>query len=471
MMKVLRCDKPVNIDEARRAKGLPRRKRDDPKSTAYELRIRIPPEYQAAMGRKRMSRTVFARNKKEELRSRIAEFEEDANARLAATLETSSDNFPQTCIGAPAYSDKTPIGDYADRYLEVRSNGSVSPYTLRKYAHKAKYVKELIGAIPLRDITAANVEECLLAVPRQSRIWAEELRRDRERNRAERAAKGLKRETKPFAPIKVAGQDLQYEVLKFIRTLLDDAVERELLERNVANAKFLSKNFRKGRPLIDPLSKDEAAHYLKEVKELPLSPFKIACLSLLSSGLRPEEMLALRPEVLNLDSPSSARITGALRANSFKVSEYTKTDSSRRTVPQDDYTANEMKRLIWRKNREFRSMGVTPTQSYPLIGELDRPMGYDAFRNRWAAFVAQIGLGGIRPYSLRHTFATLNLAAGENIKTISVIMGHASAAYTLDLYVGYLPSTSSGLSNRYVSGLERAQSAAFELDDEKTGRN
>ena len=50
MTKTLKCDKPVDLDEARKAKGLPRRKRDDPKATAYELRIRVPAEFQGVMG-------------------------------------------------------------------------------------------------------------------------------------------------------------------------------------------------------------------------------------------------------------------------------------------------------------------------------------------------------------------------------------------------------------------------------------
>ena len=58
MTKTLKCDKPVDLDEARKAKGLPRRKRDDPKATAYELRIRVPTEFQGVMGRKKLSRTV-----------------------------------------------------------------------------------------------------------------------------------------------------------------------------------------------------------------------------------------------------------------------------------------------------------------------------------------------------------------------------------------------------------------------------
>ena len=84
MTKTLKCDKPVDLDEARKAKGLPRRKRDDPKATAYELRIRVPAEFQGVMGRKKLSRTVFARNKREELRARVAEFEEDGGGHWGA---------------------------------------------------------------------------------------------------------------------------------------------------------------------------------------------------------------------------------------------------------------------------------------------------------------------------------------------------------------------------------------------------
>lgn len=34
-MKKLRCDKPYDLDEARKKKGLPRRKRKDARTTAY----------------------------------------------------------------------------------------------------------------------------------------------------------------------------------------------------------------------------------------------------------------------------------------------------------------------------------------------------------------------------------------------------------------------------------------------------
>lgn len=62
----------------------------------------------------------------------------------------------------------------------------------------------------------------------------------------------------------------------------------------------------------------------------------------------------------------------------------------------------------------------------------------------------------MRPYALQHTFVTLNLANGENIKTVSVLMGHASSAYTLDLYAGYAPNTGIGIGTRYMNFLRAA---------------
>lgn len=62
----------------------------------------------------------------------------------------------------------------------------------------------------------------------------------------------------------------------------------------------------------------------------------------------------------------------------------------------------------------------------------------------------------MRPYALRHTFATLNLANGENIKTVVVLLGHANSAYTLDLYAAYMPNTGIGIGKRYMSFLRAA---------------
>jgi integrase len=50
-----------------------------------------------------------------------------------------------------------------------------------------------------------------------------------------------------------------------------------------------------------------------------------------------------------------------------------------------------------------------------------------------------LGCPKIRLHGLRHTHATLLLAAGANVKTVSARLGHASVAFTLDTYAGALP--------------------------------
>ncbi|MEO9137701.1 MAG: tyrosine-type recombinase/integrase [Jatrophihabitans sp.] len=48
--------------------------------------------------------------------------------------------------------------------------------------------------------------------------------------------------------------------------------------------------------------------------------------------------------------------------------------------------------------------------------------------------VSAAGLGGITPYSLRHTAASLAMAAGANVNVVQTMLGHKSATMTLDLY-------------------------------------
>ena len=43
---------------------------------------------------------------------------------------------------------------------------------------------------------------------------------------------------------------------------------------------------------------------------------------------------------------------------------------------------------------------------------------------------------GLTPHELRHTAASLAVSAGANVKAVQRLLGHASAAMTLDVYSG-----------------------------------
>ena len=50
------------------------------------------------------------------------------------------------------------------------------------------------------------------------------------------------------------------------------------------------------------------------------------------------------------------------------------------------------------------------------------------------AIVRNIGAPATRFHDLRHTFAVASIKSGDDIKTVQSNLGHATAAFTLDIY-------------------------------------
>ncbi len=353
-MQPLNCDKPYNLDEAAARRGAPRRRRKDSRTTAYELTIRIPEEHRRHFGgKKKLTRVVFALNKKVDLRGQVKAFEEEKNAALALALEHEGGGG----LDAAAWA-AMPFGEYAERYVDRRA-GAISAATVANERRYLEYAKVTIGAIPLKELVAEDVERCVLAVPRLSREWAEERMRRLEENRERLRREGRLKRRAPLKPPRVAGPAMQSKVLKFVREVLNDAVDREHVGRNVAKKRFLSKGFKKGRPLVDPLMEDEAGRFLEQASLLPLGMTKVAVLLLFSTGMRPEEMLALRVGTFvpaEDGGDAQVRIVAAQRAG--RVEGYTKSDSSMRTVPVDRYTASVVEAWIEEKRRALGEMGL-----------------------------------------------------------------------------------------------------------------
>ncbi len=58
----------------------------------------------------------------------------------------------------------------------------------------------------------------------------------------------------------------------------------------------------------------------------------------------------------------------------------------------------------------------------------------DAFPHLHERILKAIGAKHIRFHDLRHTFATLSLKNGVDVKTLSSALGHYSAGFTLSTY-------------------------------------
>jgi integrase len=61
------------------------------------------------------------------------------------------------------------------------------------------------------------------------------------------------------------------------------------------------------------------------------------------------------------------------------------------------------------------------------------------------------GLEGLTPHELRHTAASLAVSAGANVKAVQRMLGHASAAMTLDVYSGLFGDDLDGVAERIDS--------------------
>ena len=68
------------------------------------------------------------------------------------------------------------------------------------------------------------------------------------------------------------------------------------------------------------------------------------------------------------------------------------------------------------------------------------PLKQRNVKREFRRLLAVAGLKSIRLYDLRHTAATLAVAAGVSVKVISDQLGHASISFTLERYSHVLPS-------------------------------
>jgi hypothetical protein len=67
------------------------------------------------------------------------------------------------------------------------------------------------------------------------------------------------------------------------------------------------------------------------------------------------------------------------------------------------------------------------------------PISADYLAKHFKSILDLAGLPRIRLYDLRHSAATIALAAGVSPKVVSEQLGHASTAFTLDTYAHVLP--------------------------------
>jgi integrase len=164
----------------------------------------------------------------------------------------------------------------------------------------------------------------------------------------------------------------------------------------------------------------------------------------LTTGMRPGEYLALRwPDVdLNAGTVTVRRALVRRKDGGWEFEE-PKTDRGRRTIPLPPTVIASLAEHK-RKQAEERLAKGPAYESQGLVFATSTGQPLDQInlsRRHFKPILKAAGLpSDFRVYDLRHSCATLLLAAGENPKVVSERLGHASITLTLDIYSHVLPS-------------------------------
>lgn len=210
-----------------------------------------------------------------------------------------------------------------------------------------------------------------------------------------------------------------YPYIQHTVSALEQAVKEGLIRKNPTDGCNPPKLERKEMKVIQS---EQIGAYLQAAANHNVLPmFYLE----LTSGLRRGELLALLWTDLNLEK-NSISVCKSVRGSQgeLKVSA-PKTRHSIRTVviPQQAVDLLIQEHELHPDNPYMFPSPVTGTMYHPdTAGCIHRKL------------LKEAGIEPVRFHDLRHTFATLALQNGVDIKTLSGMLGHYSFGFTLDTY-------------------------------------
>lgn len=149
--------------------------------------------------------------------------------------------------------------------------------------------------------------------------------------------------------------------------------------------------------------------------------FYLECMT----GLRKGEICALKwSDYDEVNRKLSVRKSATYMDGKVSIGE-TKTERSRRKIILPKSVA---RMLSERKNN------ATSEWIFPSVNDLNKPMNPQTAYNKLKILLREAALPDIRFHDLRHTFATHAASSGVDPKTLSAILGHTDASFTLDTY-------------------------------------
>jgi integrase len=225
------------------------------------------------------------------------------------------------------------------------------------------------------------------------------------------------------------------QAYRTLNRLLEAAVENELLGRNPL------RSVKPPRVEAEPmrfLSHDEVAALAAAIDPR----YRALVLLAAYSGLRAGELAALRRKHVDLLHRTVTVVEQVQRIGGTFVVLPPKSAAGRRSVAIPTLVAEALQDHLPNFGEPGPEGLVFPAPG----GGFLRP---ENFRNRsWLPAVKAAGVAPLRLHDLRHTCASLAIAAGADVKVLQRMLGHASAALTLDRYGHLMPGQARSVADR-----------------------
>jgi integrase len=288
------------------------------------------------------------------------------------------------------------VAQFVERWLRDWASANVSNQTWAGYSQMLrKHLCARVGAVPIQKLRASDLQAIYAAM----------------------AQDGLADRTR-------------LHLHRIVHVMLKHACQWGIVPRNIAD--MLDAPRVRARE-IEVLTPDQVRSALEALRGQSL--YVIAA-GALATGLRRGELLALRWQDVDLDG-ATLRVEQALEETTrggliFKAP---KTRHGRRTVtlPPSTVTLLREHRKAQAELRLQLGLGKAPADAL-LFGDWDgSPRSPRALTHQWRVTMQKAGL---KPtfHSLRHTHASILIAAGLDVMSISRRLGHGSPAITLGVY-------------------------------------
>lgn len=297
---------------------------------------------------------------------------------------------------------RTTLNSYLERWLEISAKPRVRPRTLQDYTWLlSHYVKPELGERRIDLLRPLDVQG----------LYTSMLERG------------------------ISGRTIRY-THAVLSSALKQAVRWRLLSSNPAAEVDLPRLCRRE---MRALTSQEATRFCQAADR---DHRGLLFVFLLATGMRPSEALGLQWKEVDLK-----RGTVAVRRTLVRIKKKwhlaePKTTKSRRTIPLPASMIHSLG-AHRRRQAELRLRLGADYQDHDLVFATDRGVPLDLRNLNQRHLKPILRAAGlpvtIRTYDLRHTCATLLLAAGENPKVVAERLGHASVTLTLDTYAHVLP--------------------------------